>query len=202
MSMGAPDPGDGMRMIVLGIRQQQLGFHGSRAEHERSQKGHSAARWQEIRSAVGLALTEWACHDPGSMSTPRIHIALLLCCVLALVRVLGIHVHMAHTDHDQGAATHDFRAQLHDSGRWLPVNELGDHADAHIIGAEIDADSPQETTGRLPSQDLLALTLVCAFALLIIVRRTAIRSLLTVDSPPPRRKCYVLPLSQAPPRAG
>ncbi|MCH9829672.1 MAG: hypothetical protein K0U79_18240 [Gammaproteobacteria bacterium] len=137
------------------------------------------------------------------MRTSHIIVALLLCCALALVRVLGVHVHLAHDADDHAAAAYSVgvHADDHDVGVSQIVSEFSDHVDAHLIQGEIDAESPDETTGKLPSLDLLALLVFCAIALLISARRgTASRA--AYDPPPPWQRSYILPLSQAPPLAG
>ncbi|MFA5938718.1 MAG: hypothetical protein WC809_05120 [Sinimarinibacterium sp.] len=138
-----------------------------------------------------------ACDDPRRMTSPRIILALLLCCALALARVLGVHVHVAHEAHEHAT---DALVVDHDHGEARIVSELGDHADDHLIHADVDADSADKTSGKLPSPVLLVIAACIAAFLLPLRGDTDWRSI--YDPPASRRRSHVLPLSQAPPLAG
>ncbi|MEC9357526.1 MAG: hypothetical protein VX836_06600 [Pseudomonadota bacterium] len=134
------------------------------------------------------------------MKTPHLIVA-VLCCVLALVRVLGLHLHApAHDVHEYVASAHHAQSDHHDLAHSRIVSGFDDHAGAHMDGAEIDAESPDETTGKLPALTILALFVVCTFVLLVSIWKTVARPF-SPDLSPPRRRLYVLPLSQAPPLA-
>lgn len=131
------------------------------------------------------------------MKSSRIILALLLCCALALARMLGVHVHVAH-QHAIAVETLD-ADHGHEHGTARVVSELGDHTDSHLSHAELDADSADQTPGKLPSLLLLAFA-SCVGAFLIPVPRR-MRWRMRYESPPLRRRSHVLPLSQAPPLA-
>lgn len=141
------------------------------------------------------------------MSSSRVIVALLLCCVLVLMRVMGVHVHVVQDPHEQAVPSSlSAHAQWpgehsHHHAASRLVSEFGDHVAAHLNGAEVDADSPAETTGKLPSQwssQLLVALVFCLATLLIPARGR--RTLRPDYTPPaPRRTPHVLPLSQAPP---
>ena len=131
------------------------------------------------------------------MKSSRIILALLLCSALALARMLGVHVHVAHPHAiavEMPDAGHDHD---HDHGAARVVSELGDHADSHLSHAELDADSADQTPGKLPSLLLLAFA-SCVAAFLMSARRR-MHWRVRYESPPLRRRSHVLPLSQAPP---
>jgi len=135
------------------------------------------------------------------MKTPHLIVA-ALCCVLALLRVLGIHLHApVHDVHEYVASAYHAQSDHHELAHSRIVSGFDDHAGAHLASAEIDAESPDETTGKLPSLTALALFVVCAFVLLGSIWKKVARPF-SPDLPPPRRRLYVLPLSQAPPLAG
>lgn len=131
------------------------------------------------------------------MKSSRIIVALLLCCALALARMLGIHVHIAHQD----VTTVEIldAEHGHEHGAARVVSELGDHTDSHLSHAELDADSADQTPGKLPSSLLFAFA-SCVAAFLIPARRR-MHWRVRYESPPLRRRSHVLPLSQAPPLA-
>ncbi|MFP5306763.1 MAG: hypothetical protein ACLGI7_13190 [Gammaproteobacteria bacterium] len=133
------------------------------------------------------------------MKSTRMIVALVLCCALALARMLGIHVHVAHehpTTVEEMDVGHDHE---HDHGVARVVSEI-DHLDSHLSHAEVDADTADTTAGKLPSLMLLALA-VCV-ATLLVAARQRVRWRACYESPPLRRRPHVLPLSQAPPLAG
>lgn len=134
------------------------------------------------------------------MDMPRIFVALLLCCALALTRVMGVHVHVAPEAHGSASAVLGDHGTEHEHGVARVVTEVGDHAEDHLSHAVVDADTPDKTSGKLPSLILLALAATIS-AFLMTGRHASFRRA-SYDPPPPRRRWHVLPLSQAPPLAG
>ncbi|MEW6166365.1 MAG: hypothetical protein AB1651_01480 [Pseudomonadota bacterium] len=124
-------------------------------------------------------------------------VTLVLCCALALARMLGIHVHVAH-EHpiavEEMDVDHDHE---HDHVAWVG-GEI-DHIDSHLSHGEVDADTADTTAGKLPSPVLLALA--AGIAALLVSGRQRVRWRASYQSPPLRRRPHVLPLSQAPPLA-
>ncbi len=138
-----------------------------------------------------------SCDHPRPMKSTPIILVLLLCCVLALARMLGVHAHVAHqhavvveaveVDHD------------HDHGVAHIVSGFDNHAESHLTHAEIDADTADKTSGKLPS--LLLFAIIACVAAFLVPARQGTRWETRYRSPPLRRKPHVLPLSQAPPLA-
>lgn len=133
------------------------------------------------------------------MKSPRIIVALLLCCALALARILGVHAHAAH-EQPHAPTAHATATAQHEHGAVRVVSGFDDHADAHATGGDIDADAPDKHSGKLPSMVVLAL--VGAFVAFVLPVRLPTVWPLAYGAPPLRRRPHVFPPSQAPPLPG
>lgn len=136
-------------------------------------------------------------------------IVLMLCLLLALTRVLGLHAHyMPSSHHDAAAAlqTLDAQALEHDHDHshdhsGLIAETASDHLAVHMAHGEVDADSPDKTTGKLPP--MLMIGLLSAIAgLLLLPRRAPRHADARREHRNQRRWTHFKPLSHAPPLAG
>lgn len=136
-------------------------------------------------------------------------IVLMLCLLLALTRVLGLHAHHMPSSHHEAAAalqTLDAHALEHEHEHGhdhsgLIAETASDHLAVHMAHGEVDADSPDKTTGKLPP--MLMIGLLSAIAVLLLLPRRAPRYAdARREHRHQRRWTHFKPLSHAPPLAG
>lgn len=122
----------------------------------------------------------------------------ILCALLVLARGLGLHVHHEHSDHHHSASAETAPAHSHYD---LTSEIAGGHLAEHMAHGEVDADSPDKTTGKF--QSVLAIALLCAIvALLFLPRPLPQYFSVRREHRPRRRWTHFKPLSHAPPLAG
>lgn len=150
------------------------------------------------RRIVGV---EGATCDHSRVRSLPLPLVVMLCLLLVLARGMGLHAHHELSDHHHSTPSvgvdHEHGHSHHD----LTSEMAGDHLAVHMAHGEVDADSPDQTTGKLPSTLLIAL--LSAIVTLLFVPRQAPRYLSVRREHRPRRRwTYFQPLSHAPPLAG
>jgi hypothetical protein len=131
------------------------------------------------------------CDDPSV--NRRARLLIILCAILALVRICGVHAHLS--------LTHDGSLQpVHSSLQHLADDHAPDHLASHLALGDIDVEVAAKGFGKLSS-----LLLFAALAPLFVLFVFAARLTFIQRCPPPsslpkvRRRSYLLPPSQAPP---
>lgn len=134
-------------------------------------------------------------------------IVLWLIVSLALIRVMGVHVHAHGHVPGQSAASavdvHTFDAGIHrehhggDAASGVSVS-AGDHLEAHVEHGDRDVDSPDEV-GKWPKFGWNLALLAVALALLWLPPPPLLRSFVAPLARASRRPAYFTPPSQAPP---
>lgn len=139
--------------------------------------------------------------DHSRVRSLPLPLVVMLCLLLVLARGLGLHAHHELSDHDHSASSvevaHDHEHSHHD----LTAEMAGDHLAVHMAHGEIDADSPDKSTGKLPSTLMIAL-LSAIVTLLFVPRQVRLYFSVRREHRPRRRWTYFQPLSHAPPLAG